>query len=220
MRLGSPAGSVTPESTQLRHQPPPGFPVVPVNVESRNWGGMHLSRLVPLSCDPETQEPPLTQQVINNPLAVLLLQCLPVLALPVCSTARQDVCLGQGQGLLPTHRAGQKACEGSGQPLRPFTPPASTGEAPGAAEISLVAPLSQDLCFLLPKASPVQASEEVSWVSWTRASYLPNQGWGTLGSPHYCRFQLYLIPMASWVHWSLHLCWTALVLLCPHLPGL
>lgn len=63
---------------------------------------MHLSRLVPLSCDPETQEPPLTQQVINNPLAVLLLQCLPVLALPVCSTARQDVCLGQGQGLLPT----------------------------------------------------------------------------------------------------------------------
>lgn len=100
MGLGSPAGSVTPEGT--RHQPPPGFPVVPVSVESRNWGGMHLSCLVPVSCDPEILEPPLTQQVINNPLAVLLLQCLSVLASPVCSMARQDACPEQGQGLLPT----------------------------------------------------------------------------------------------------------------------
>lgn len=99
-------------------------------------------------------------------------------------------------------------------------PPASTGEAPGAAEISLTVPLFQDLCFLLPKTSPVQAAREVNWVSWTRASCLPIQVWGTLGSPHYCRFQLYLIPMANWVRWTLHLCWTALVLLCPHFPGL
>lgn len=46
-------------------------------------GGIHLSHSASLSCDPETQEPPLTQQVINNTLAVLLQQRLPALALPV-----------------------------------------------------------------------------------------------------------------------------------------
>lgn len=64
-------------------------------------GGIHLSRLASVSCDPETQEPPLTQQVINNPLAVLLPQRLPALASPVSSAARRDAHPGQGQGLLP-----------------------------------------------------------------------------------------------------------------------
>lgn len=106
--LGSPAGSVMLEGTQLRLQPPPSFTVVPINVKKKKkksgmgrGGGIHLSRLASVSCDPETQEPPLTQQVINNPLAVLLPQRLPALASPVSSAARRDAHPGQGQGLLP-----------------------------------------------------------------------------------------------------------------------
>lgn len=107
----SPLGAVTvrmgpgcparPEGTQLWLQPPPSFTVVPVNVKCRN-GGIHLSRSASVSCDPETQEPPLTQQVINNPLAVLPPQRLPALASPVSCPRRGEMhTRGKVRGSFP-----------------------------------------------------------------------------------------------------------------------
>lgn len=88
-------------------------------------------------------------------------------------------------------------------------PPGSTGEAPGAAEISLVAPLSRVPCSLVPKISPGPVAEEASWVFWTTASVQPPAcplpGLGDVGWPHCCSPQWCPVPVPIRRGWGLFL---------------
>lgn len=52
-------------------------------------------------------------------------------------------------------------------------PPTSTGEAPGAAELSSSHPCPRSSVFLYLKSALVQAAGQLSWASWTVASVLP-----------------------------------------------
>lgn len=104
-------------------------------------------------------------------------------------------------------------------------PPASTGEAPGAAEISLVAPLSRVPCSLVPKISPGPVAEEVSWGSWTTASVLlpacPLPRLGYVGWPRCCRPQWCPVPVPIWRGWGLPGPPWSQTSFCPNfLPGL
>lgn len=88
-------------------------------------------------------------------------------------------------------------------------PLGSTGEAPGAAEISLVAPLSLVPCSLVPKISPGPVAEELSWVFWTTASgpppACPLPGLGDVGWPHCCSPQWCPVPVPIRRGWGLFL---------------